>query len=262
MNAQPSQTTPPPETLRARAQKAYADQSREAFEEKLILGYLPLVRHVVTRICESMTQPADVEDLVSAGTIGLIKAARGYDASRKAEFKTYAYIRVRGAVIDELRRRSFVPSAVHAKIRQIRQAYQELAGRHGGAPTNEELAEAVGMTLQQLHRTLEEARSQHFLSIHGLTQQESPMGDFIPADEEASPGSRIERAELRERLAQAIRELPEKERLVILLYYERDLNMKETAKVLKVTESRVSQLHASAVLRLSTKLRSEHEPQW
>ncbi|HET6427494.1 MAG TPA: FliA/WhiG family RNA polymerase sigma factor [Phycisphaerae bacterium] len=255
MNAQPDQAPPPPaETLRARARKAYADQARETFEEKLILDYLPLVRHVVTRVAENIHQPADIEDLISAGTIGLIKAAREYDPSRKAEFKTYAYIRVRGAVIDELRRRSFVPSAVHGKLRQIRAAYEQLAGRLGRAPANEELAEAVGMTVLELYRTLEESRNQHFLSIHGLTGQESAMGDFIASDEQASPPTQAERAELRVQLARAITELPEKERLVILLYYERDLNMKETAEVLKVTESRVSQLHASAILRLSMKL--------
>lgn len=261
MNAQPSQAMPPPRTLRARAQKAYADPSREAFEERLILDYLPLVRHVVTRVAENLTQAADMEDLISAGTIGLIKAARGYDPSRKAGFKTYAYIRVRGAVIDELRKRSFVPSAIHGKIRRIQEAYQRLAGRHGRSPTNEELAEAVGMSLGQLYRTLQKARNQHFLSIHGLTEQESTMGDFIASGDQASPQAQVERAELRQRLAEAIGELPEKERLVVLLYYERDLNMKETAKVLKVTESRVSQLHASAILRLSTKLRTDHEPQ-
>jgi len=261
VNAQPSRAIdPPPTALRKRARKAYADQSREAFEEKLILDYLPLVRHVVTRVAEHLRPPDDLEDLISAGTVGLIKAARGYDASRQTEFKTYAYIRIRGAVIDELRRRSFVPSAVHAKVRRIRAAHEQIAAARGRAPTNEEIAEAVGMALPELYRTLEEARNQHFLSIHGLTDQESPMGDFLPSADQASPDAQAERAELRQRLARAITELPEKERLVILLYYERELTMKETAEVLKVTESRVSQLHAGAILRLSAKLRSDHAP--
>lgn len=246
----------PPEALRARANEAYARQSREALEEKLILDHLPLVRHIVNKVAGHLSRRPDLEDLISAGTLGLVKAARAYDSGRDAEFKTYAYIRVRGAVIDELRGRSFVPSTVYTQIHKIEEAYQRLAAETGQAPADERLAAELGVSVGQLYRTLEEARKQHFLSIHGLSEDGPALGPFIPADGSPSPEAQAERNELLTRLAEAIRELPARDRTILLLYYERDLTMKETAKVLSVTESRVSQLHASALFKLAMKLRS------
>lgn len=246
----------PPEALRARANEAYARQCRESLEEKLILDHLPLVRHIVQKVAAHLSRKVDVEDLISAGTVGLVKAARAYDANRDAEFKTYAYIRVRGAVIDELRGRSFIPSAMHRQIHQVQQAYQRFASENGRPPGDEELAAGLGMSTGQLYRILERARKQHFLSIHGLSEESPALGRFIPADRSMSPVAEAERNELLTRLSEAIQELPRRDRTILLLYYERDLTMKETAKVLGITESRVSQLHASALFKLAMKLRS------
>lgn len=253
----PSQTDVASQALRAQATQAYATQSRSALEERLILDYLPLVRHVVQKLASQISGLRDIEDLISAGTVGLVRAARAFDPGRNVEFKTYAYIRVRGAVIDELRQRSFVPSGVHAQVRQLQQAYQQLAGRLGHAPDDEELAGELGMSLRELYRLLEDARSQHFLSIHGLTEDKPALGSFLPSADEPAPSAQLERRELMEKLARAIAELSEKERLVVLLYYERDLTMKEAAAVLGVTESRVSQLHAGALFKLSMKMRDQ-----
>jgi RNA polymerase sigma factor for flagellar operon FliA len=247
-------STIPTNTLRAKVTEAYARQSNEATQEKLILGYLPLVRHIVQKICAHASN-MDVEDLISAGTLGLVQAARGFDPNKDAEFKTYAYIRIRGAVIDELRGRSFLPVTVHKQIREIQAAYQRVATQKGSPPEDEELAAELGISLEQLYRTLEEARRRHFLSIHGLTDDQPALGTFLPATSSPSPDAQAERKELLQRLGKAIQELQQRDRIILLLYYERDLTMKETAQVLNITESRVSQLHASALFKLSMKLR-------
>jgi RNA polymerase sigma factor for flagellar operon FliA len=247
---------PPDRALRAAATAAYARQSREVLEDRWIMQYLPLVRHVVGKVTASLSHVPDVDDLISAGTLGLVKAAKAFDPSRDSEFKTYAYIRIRGAVLDELRRRSFAPSSVHGDVRRIRKAYGQLLAELGSPPDDEALADRLGMPLARLYRTLEEARRQNFLSIHGLDEDAPALGTFLPADAGPAPDAEAERRELLARLAEAIRELPRRDRLVILLYYERDLTMKEVAQVLEVTESRVSQIHAGTLFRLSMKMRS------
>lgn len=241
--------------LRAKISEAYARQSREAQEEKWILDYLPLVRHVVQKVVGHVNNRHDVEELLSAGTLGLVKAARSYDPSRDTEFKTYAYLRIRGAVIDELRGRSFVPPTTRQQIRSLTQAYQRLASQHGHAPSDEELAEAMGLSLAQLYQLMQDARKQNFLSIHGLDDDQGGMDSWVPTNREPSPQAQLERQELAERLAKAIAELPRRDRTLLLLYYERDLTMKEVAAVLEITESRVCQLHASALFKLSMKLK-------
>jgi len=246
----------PPTALRARASETYARESREAVEQQWIVDHLPLVRHVVSKIVGSLSYGRDVEDLISAGTLGLVKAARAFDPTRDSEFKTYAYIRIRGAVLDEIRGRSFVPPSVHGRLRTIRQAYEALSAETGSPPSDEDLAARAGVSLDQLYRTFAEARKRNFLSIHGLSEDDSVLGAFVPPDNVDAPDAQAERRELLEQLAGAIRGLPRRDRLVLLLYYERDLTMKETAQVLGVTESRVSQIHASALFRLSVKLRS------
>ena len=244
-----------PEAMRARASQAYTSQNRESLEQRWIVEHLPLVRHIVNKISAQLRNRDDYDDLVSAGTLGLVKAARSFDPTREAEFKTYAYIRIRGAVLDELRGRSFVPSSVHGQIRKMQTAYQTYIAEHGAPPTDEDLAASVEMSLEQLYKTMEEARKQHFLSIHGVDADASPMSGFVPPDEAPTPDDQAEHKELLARLAGAIQELPQRDRVVLLLYYDRDLTMKEAAEVLGVTESRVSQLHAAAVFKLSMKLK-------
>jgi len=243
------------EAMRSRIAQAYAMQSRESRQEQWILEYLPMVHHIVQKLRVHLPDRADVEDLVSAGTLGLVKAARAYDPAHNAEFKTYAYIRIRGSVIDELRRRSFVPQNVHKQVRQIQHAWQQLSNESGGPPSDEALAERAGISLRQLYRTLEEARRLQFLSIHGLGEPgaEAPL---TPVDQCPSPVDQASRQETIARLAQAMTELPQRDRMVLILYYERDLTMKEAAEVLGVTESRVSQMHASALFKLAMKLGS------
>ncbi len=244
------------DALRTRASRAYAQQSREAREQQWILQYLPLVRHVVSKVMAKLSYKRDIEDLISAGTLGLVKAARAFDASQDVAFKTYAYIRIRGAVLDELRGRTFAPAGIHAKARAVRDAYEQCTAELGRPPGDEELAGKLNVSMNELYGMFEDMRKQNFLSIHGLSDDEPQLfNPLMPADSEPSPHDKAEKKETIERLVEAIRELPERDRIVILLYYERDLTMKEAAEVLGVTESRVSQLHAGALFKLAMKLR-------
>lgn len=241
--------------MKAKASQTYARQSRELLEERWILQYLPLVRHVVNKVAGNLRLTYEIEDLISAGTLGLVKAARAFDPGRDSEFKTYAYIRIRGAVLDELRGRSFAPSSVHSQVRRAAQAYQALLAETGSPPSDEQLAERLGVPPRQLYRTLTEARKQRFLSIHGLDDEGPALTALVPSDRSPRPDAVVERKELLAELATAIRQLPKRHRLVLLLYYERDLTMKEVAQVLEITESRVSQIHASALFKLSMMLK-------
>ncbi len=252
--SKPMPQTMPAQAIRARISDAYAAQSRLAKEEQWILESLSMVRRIVYKIVSYLSE-ADMEDLVSAGTVGLVQAARAYDPKSHAEFKTYAYIRIRGSVLDELRRRSFVPVAVHKQIKLVRQAYQEVVSATGVPPEDEVLAKRAGMSVKELYRTLQEARKQHFLSVHGLSDERPEMESLAPVDKSPAPDEQIQRKEMLTKMAEAISELSKRNRTILLLYYERELTMKEIAQVLDVTESRVSQLHASALFKLSMKLR-------
>lgn len=243
-------------TLRAKAAEAYTTQARQALQDQWILDHLPLVRHIVQKIAANVTRGIDLDDLMSAGTLGLVKAAKAYDPSKHAEFKTYAYIRIRGAILDELRTRGIVSPPVSRGLRKIREAHQAFLSEHGRPPDDEELADRAGLAIDRFYQVLEDARRQHFLSIHGLGDDKPALGAILPADADAGPERQAEKNELVAKLAKAIKELPERDRTLVLLYYERDLTMKEVAEVLGVTESRVSQMHAAALFRLSMKLRS------
>jgi RNA polymerase sigma factor for flagellar operon FliA len=248
-----AEMTPPP-AVRARAMQAYAVQSRALLEERWILDHMPLVKHIVNKVMVHTRGKADTEDLVSAGTVGLVKAARSFDPAREVEFKTYAYIRIRGAIIDELRRNSFVPSNVHQDLRHIEESYRRLSAKTGRPPSDEQLARETKLPLEKLYKTLQEGRCRHFLSIHGLSEDKSPLQGLVPPDQEPRPDQQAEQKEMLQVLTDALMDLSERDRHVLLLYYDRDLTMKETAEVLGVTESRVSQLHASALFKLSMKL--------
>lgn len=236
--------------LAGQALKAYGSQMKDRQEDERILQFLPLVHRIVSQVTSYLQPPLSREDLVSAGTIGLIKAARDFDPSKDAEFKTYAYIRIRGAVIDELREWSFAPPSVKKLIDQANDISQRILNEEGHFPSDTELADEMGLDTSKLYQVFETARARHFLSINGMDEESPSLGQFLAADVNG-PDARIRREELRQQLAQAIGDLPEKHRQVILLYYHRELTMKQVAEVMELTESRVSQLHAAAVFKLS-----------
>ncbi|MHC4482366.1 MAG: sigma-70 family RNA polymerase sigma factor [Planctomycetota bacterium] len=241
--------------LKTIALRAYSSHKKRPLDNEQIAQFLPMVRKIVQRVVTYLKPPLSFEDLVSAGTLGLIKAARNFDPSHQAEFETYAYIRIKGAILDELRGFSSLPSNLNKQIHNALRVSREITEQTGTAPTDAELAEKLGITVDKLYKTLENARAQHFISIDGSGEEHPPLGDLLPAPNTATPDKQLERAELIDKLTEAMQQLDNRQRQIILLYYQQHLTMKQIAQVFNITESRVSQLHAGALFNLSVKLR-------
>lgn len=246
---------PQPAVPAQQALKAYSSCQQQSREDDLIVRYLPLVYRIVGKVVSYLRPPLSREDLISAGMVGLVKAARDYDASRDAEFKTYAYIRIRGAVIDEMRSWSFTPPNVRRQFEQAQDVSRRVLEKDGFLPSDEELAGKLGIGLDKMYRMFETARAKHFISLSGMDDDSLMLGQTLSGGDSHRPEQSMERDELVENLAAAIGKLSEKHRQVIVLYYNKELTMKQIAEVLEVTESRVSQLHAGALFRLSVLLK-------
>lgn len=246
-------------SLKCTALRAYRSQQQESDRHQQIVSYLPMVHKIVHQVVCYLRPSLSIEDLVSAGTIGLVKAARDFDPSKDAEFKTYAYIRIRGAVIDELRNWSFVPPNLGKQMQQIDQFCRDTIEQTGSAPTDEQIAQHLGVTLERLYKTFENARAGHFLSIHGLSEESPTLGNFLVSQDTSSPQADLEKSEMLEKLAAAIQDLPQKQRQITILYYNQQLTMKQIAQAMNITESRVSQLHAAALAKLSAQLGADND---
>jgi len=241
--------------LRSVALRAYEHHQKTTLDEERIVRFLPMVHKIAQRAVTYLRPPLSLEDLISAGAVGLIKAARDFDPSHNAEFETYAYIRVKGAILDELRGFSLLSSNMSRQIQNVATAGRELVEQTGVPPTDAELADRLGITIEKLFKTFEGARAQHFVSLDGSGDDMPALAGVLASKHTARPDERLEKKEILDKLAQAIRQLPDKQRQVVLLYYYSQLTMKQIAEVSEITESRVSQLHAAAVFNLSIKLR-------
>ena len=240
------------------ALRAYAGRkefSDPPAENELIKQYLPLVHKIAKKVATYLKPPLSYEDMVSAGTVGLVTAARDYDPSYGAEFQTYAYIRIKGAILDELRGWSLTPANLNKRIRDARSVSMKILAQTGTPPTDEELSEELGITTDELYELFDTARAEHFISLNSFSEESPSLNGFFAAAQTCSPVQQAEQAELIHELAKAIQQLSEKHRHIILLYYQQHLTMKQIAEVLEITESRVSQLHTSALFNLSVKLR-------
>ncbi len=237
----------------------YRRTGDKGLRDRLILTYAPLVKYVAGRLGSGL--PAHIEDgdLVSYGLLGLISAIDRYDPNRDIKFETYAMARIRGAIIDELRALDWVPRSVRARARQIERTIGELEAKLGRAPTDEEIAGRMGIDVEELEESLGDiSRSSigaldELWSISGDGDQVSLL-DTIEDPESIRPAEALDEAEVKETLADAISRLPEREKIVVTLYYYEELTLREIGEVLGVTESRVSQLHTKAVLRLKSRL--------
>lgn len=242
--------------LKSRAHDAYNGHKKDSVDSDLILRFLPMVHKIVQRAVTYIKPPLSYDDLISAGSIGLIKAARDFNPSLQAEFKTYAYIRIRGAVLDELRNFSLLPANVEKQIKEASQTSLEITNQTGKVPTEEELADKLQITVEKLYQTLENARTRNFVSIDSSSDDLSPLSASLVAPDTLLPDKQLERSELVKKLTEAIQQLNERQRQIIILYYHKELTMKQIAKVFDITEPRVSQLHASALFNLSIKMRA------
>ena len=231
---------------------AAAQQERD----RLLLEHLPTVRYVARRIHERLPQHVELDDLVSAGVVGLIDAFSKFDHNKKVQFKSYAQFRIRGAILDSLRTLDWSPRELRRKGRAVEEAIRALTQRLGRAPQEQEIAREMGIGLEQYQQLLGELKGLEIGSLHVERSEDS--GDeelaYIPGAPEDDPLFLCMKGEMRQRLANAIDDLPEKERMVLTLYYFEELTMKEIGLTLGVVESRVSQIHSGAVVRLRAAL--------
>ncbi|MDI6448104.1 sigma-70 family RNA polymerase sigma factor [Anaerobaca lacustris] len=242
------------DALKAVALRAYSGHRRRAIGDDEIVELLPMVRKIAHRAASYLRPPLSFDDLISAGTVGLLKAARDFDASHQAEFRTYAYIRIKGAVLDELRRASPLPSNVNRQVRLALRASQRIVQQTGSPPTDEQLAEELNIPVDEVGTLFENARAQHFVSIDGFGEEQPALGQILASADTAGPDARLEKAEMLKKLTAAMQELDPRRLQIVVLYYHKHLTMKQIADLLEITESRVSQLHASALVILSGKL--------
>ncbi|HEU4636797.1 MAG TPA: FliA/WhiG family RNA polymerase sigma factor [Edaphobacter sp.] len=224
----------------------------------LLMEHLPTVRYIARRIHERLPQHVDLDDLVSAGVVGLIDAFSKFDHSKKVQFKSYAQFRIRGSILDSLRTLDWSPRELRRKGRAVEEAIRSLTQRLRRAPTEQEIAAEMKLSLADYQQLLGDLKGLEIGSLHMERSEDS--GDeelaYIPGSPEEDPLFRCLKGEMKQRLADAIDELPEKERLVLTLYYYEELTMREIGVTLGVVESRVSQIHSSAVLRLRSALAS------
>lgn len=235
------------------------DKNSSSYRDQLITEYLPYVKRIVHRIAVHLPSTIDIDDLMNVGVIGLIQAVDRYDPGRDNKFMTYAVFRIKGAVLSELRSRDFLSRSNRRKIRDLETACLKLEQKLGREVDDEEVAKDLGIGVEQVYKT-KQMSSISFISFEELgfssrDEKEKLLNYLVDNDDDALTLTRLK--ELKEAVARAIEQLPEKEKLVISLYYLEELTMKEAGKVLDITESRVSQIHSQAILRLRAKLKKE-----
>ena len=234
---------------------------RTAYIEK----YAPLIRYIADRLAVRLPSHISRDDLISSGILGLIDAIDKFDPDRKTMFKTYAEFRIKGAMLDELRSLDWVPRSIRRKASQLEKAYQDLEAALGRPATDEETASELGLNLEEFQRLLDDVKSISILNIdvfQGAVKEQTRDSLFdLVIDENQDPLTTLNMNEARDVVAQTISSLPEKEKLVISMYYYDELTMKEIGAVLNYTESRISQLHTKAITRLRARLRHYFETQ-
>ncbi len=226
-------------------------------QERMMLEQMPTVRWIARRIHERLPQHVDLEDLVSAGTLGLIDAFRKFDPAKKVQFRSYAQFRIRGAILDSLRTLDWSPRDLRRKGRAVEETVRRLTAQFGRAPAEPEVARAMELSLEEYQQLLGELKGLEIGTLHMERSEDSGEEElaYLPNPKEEDPLFRCLQGEVRERLASAIDALPERERLVVTLYYYEEMTMKEIGLALGVVESRVSQIHSSAVVHLRARLR-------
>ena len=224
--------------------RSYREHKTIEVRNKLAEHYLPLIKIVSGRLAISLPAHVDQDDLISSGFFGLLDAIDRYDGDRKNKFETYASVRIRGAMLDYLRAKDWLPVSLRKRARQYEQAVYSLENRLGRAATDEELAAELGITVAELQKLLSK------LSVATVI----PLEEYVKTDSSeavgANPVAKVEQGELRATLAKAIDRLPDNEKRVVALYYYEGLTLKEISLILKLSEARISQLHTKAVFRL------------
>ncbi len=229
----------------------YSQVQRQG-EVDVVVEHAALVKRIAHHLMARLPASVQIEDLIQAGMIGLLEASRQYDPSQGASFQTYAGIRIRGAMLDEIRRLDWTPRSVHRKAREVAAVIQEIESRTGRDARDAEVAEALGIGLDEYHQILRDSAAAKLFSIDELHAETGQAVE--PAGTTPSPLGFLQQQDFQQALAAAIAGLPERERLVMQLYYDEELNLKEIGAVLGISESRVSQIHGRILLKLKAEM--------
>ena len=243
--------------------KDYRSTIDPKVKDEIVVEYAPLVKYIAQKIASRLPSNIELDDLISCGVIGLMDAIEKFDPTRDNKFKTYAEFRVRGAILDELRAQDWVPRSIREKAKMIERAYAKLESELGRPATDEEMCEELQVSQDEFHSLLNKAKSVSLLNIDDSATfnrgDKKLMAGLMEDSRQSNPFSAVSFKNSREKIKEGIAALPEKQRLVLSLYYYEDLNLKEIGQVLDVTESRVSQLHTQAILKLRVKLKTVFE---
>jgi RNA polymerase sigma factor for flagellar operon FliA len=230
----------------------------QAFDQELdfnaqITQYTPLVKRIAYHLMSRLPPSVQQDDLIQAGMIGLLEALRNYDASQGASFQTYARIRIRGAMLDEIRKNDWAPRSVHRKARMVAEVVRDIENRTGRDARDQEIAKGLDVSLEEYHRLLQEASGHRVFSYEELDVESHGGADSLSTGVQG-PLEGLQSEDFKRSLAEAIAGLPERERLVMTLYYDEELNLREIGAILGVSESRVCQIHSQAVIRLQSRM--------
>lgn len=234
---------------------AMYDDAQRSLTAIQIEEYAPLVKRIAHHMMMRMPASVQVEDLIQAGMVGLIEASHKYDVTLGASFETYAGIRIRGAIIDEMRRGDWAPRSVHRNGRRISEAISQVEGRTGRSASDQEVANELEVDINDYYSMLNDTVSSRLFSFEeNFGDDDNGHSSPVTGETFRSPQEDFQKRSLKESLAQAITLLPERERLVLALYYDEELNLKEIGEIIGVSESRVSQIHSQAAMRLRSRL--------
>ncbi|EQC47220.1 FliA/WhiG family RNA polymerase sigma factor [Bacteriovorax sp. Seq25_V] len=243
--------------------KDYRSTVDPKVKDEIVVEYAPLIKYIAQKIASRLPANIELDDLISCGVIGLMDAIEKFDPSRDNKFKTYAEFRIRGAILDELRAQDWVPRSIREKAKVIDRAYSKLEAELGRPATDEEMCAELEMSKEDFHDMLNKAKSVSILNIDDSAtfnrNDKRTMAGMNEDSKHVNPFTAVANKNFRDKIKEGISQLPEKQRLVLSLYYYEDLNLKEIGQVLDVTESRVSQLHTQAVSKLKAKLQTMFE---
>lgn len=239
--------------------RKYRDSRDPAIRDRLVEQYAPLVKYVAGKVAVGMPHNVEFDDLVGYGVFGLFDAIEKFDPDKHVKFKTYAVTRIRGAIFDELRSIDWVPRSVRQKSREIEDAVRRLESSLGRTASDAEIAKELNMSVKEFEKTMLKVSGTAIMSLNdvwytGEDNDKVSIADSIESPDSLQPDTIVEKDEIRRVIIESIHQLPEKEKKVLVLYYYEDLTLKEIGQVLEVTESRVSQLHTKAIMRLRAKL--------
>ncbi len=238
-------------SLRMKKLDVYSNYERQDTVEK----YAPMVKRIAYHLKSRMPANVQLDDLLQAGMVGLLEAANHYDAKQGASFETYAGIRIRGAMLDDVRKNDWAPRSVHRNNRRVAEVVRKIENEKGRDARDTEIAEALEMDLDEYSRILQDASGHKILSFEDIGCGDEPLLNSIP-NPQTEVIDVLQKDDLKSLVAKAIASLPERERLVMALYYDEELNLREIGAVIGVSESRISQIHSQAVIRLQSRLAS------